>query len=259
MQLAGKIALVTGAANGIGQAIAMGLARAGADLAVTDIDAAGLAALKGEIEALGRRAVTIEADMGDVAAIDKAVATCVETLGRIDVLVNNAGVTRRAHIMDLEEADWDRIFRVNGKGVFFCMQRAAREMIGQGGGRIVNIASIAGKGYGGASNVIYAGSKGAVIAMTRLAALQLGGNNITVNAVCPGITRTAIYQGIIERDAEREGVPVEKVLDRALQTIPLRRANEPEDVANLVRFLASDQARNITGQSYNIDGGLVPD
>jgi NAD(P)-dependent dehydrogenase (short-subunit alcohol dehydrogenase family) len=259
MQLKGRCALVTGAANGIGRAIAIGLGKAGADVAISDLDAGGLAAAKGEIEGLGVKCVTIEADAGDVAAIDGMVSRTVAELGKIDVLVNNAGVTRRAYIMDLVEADWDRIMRVNGKGVFFCMQRAAQEMIKQGGGRIINIASIAGKGYSGSSNVIYAGSKGAVISMTRLAASQLGRHNINVNAVCPGITATAIYNAIIEEDAKKSGLPLEEVRAKALETIPIRRANEPEDIAAMVVYLASDGARNVTGQSFNIDGGLVPD
>lgn len=259
MQLQGRSALVTGAAKGIGRAIAITLAGQGADIAASDIDAAELASLKADVEALGVKCIAVEADAGDVAAIDGMVAETVSALGKIDILVNNAGVTRRAQIMDLEEADWDRIMRVNGKGVFFCMQRAAREMIKQGGGRIINIASIAGKGYHGSSNVIYAGSKGAVIAMTRLASSQLGPHNINVNAVCPGITATAIYNAIIETDAKRLGLPVEEVQAKALETVPIRRANEPEDVAAMVAYLASDGARNVTGQSFNIDGGLVPD
>lgn len=258
-QLGGRAALVTGAANGIGKAIALGLAKAGANVAASDIDAGNLEALKREVEALGVTCVTVQADAGDVGAINTMVETTVATFGKIDVLVSNAGVTRRAHIMDLTEADFDRINRVNTKGVFFCMQRAAREMIGQGGGRIINIASIAGKGYKGSSNVIYAGTKGAVIAMTRLAASQLGQHNINVNAVCPGITATAIYNGIIESDAKRLGLPIEEVRAKALETIPLRRANEPEDIADMVVFLASDAARNVSGQSFNVDGGLVPD
>lgn len=259
MQLQGRSALVTGAAKGIGRAIAIELARQGANVAASDIDASDLMAVKTEVEALGVKCITIEADAGDVTAIDRMVGETVSELGKIDVLVNNAGVTRRAHIMDLEEGDWDRIMRVNGKGVFFCMQRAAQEMIKQGGGRIINIASIAGKGYHGSSNVIYAGSKGAVIAMTRLASSQLGPHNINVNSVCPGITATAIYNGIIEADAQQLGLPVEEVRAKALETVPIRRANEPGDVAAMVVYLASDGARNVTGQSFNIDGGLVPD
>jgi len=161
--------------------------------------------------------------------------------------------------MDLTEADFDRINRVNTKGVFFCMQRAAEQMISQGGGRIINMASIAGKGFVGSSNVIYAGTKGAVISMTRLAANQLGPHNITVNAVCPGVTETAIYAEIMSRDAEKLGLPEEEVRKKALEKVPLRRSNTPDDIADMCVFLASDRARNVSGQSLHVDGGLVPD
>lgn len=259
MQLQGQSVLVTGAANGIGRAIALGMAEAGADVAAADLDKANVSTLRAEIESLGRKCLTIEADAGDVAAIDAMVSQTVEAFGKLDAIVNNAGVTRRAQIMDLTEDDFDRMNRVNTKGVFFCMQRAAREMIKQGGGRIINIASIAGKGFAGSSNVIYAGTKGAVIAMTRLGAIQLGPHNITVNAVCPGVTETAIYDGLMASDAERLGIPESEVRAKALEKIPLRRSNTPSDVANMCVFLASDAARNVSGQSLHVDGALVPD
>lgn len=259
MQLQGRSALVTGAANGIGRAIALAMARAGADVAACDLDKANVSTLKPEIEALGRRFIAIEADVGDVAAVDAMVSQTVEALGKVDIIVNNAGVTRRAHIMDLTEADFDRTFRVNAKGVFFCMQRAAVEMIKQGGGRIINIASIAGKGFAGSSNVIYAGTKGAVISMTRLAAVQLGPHNINVNAVCPGIVETAIYDEIMASDAAKLGIPEAEVRAKALEKVPLGRANAPSDIADMCVFLASDAAYNVSGQSLHVDGALVPD
>src|SRR5204862_917836 len=173
-----KIVLVTGAGAGIGRATALAMAAGGAVLAAADIDrdAAGRTSAdcnEGRTVGNNRRAIAIEADCGDVASIDRMIAQAVAGLGRLDVIVNNAGVTRFADIMDLTEADWDRIHRVNAKGVFFCLQRAAREMIRQfeadgGGGRIINIASISGRGYAGASNAsnaTYAASKGAVISL----------------------------------------------------------------------------------------------
>lgn len=259
MHLKGRTALVTGAAHGIGRASAIALADQGCDIAASDIDAEGLGELEKEIMSAGGRFVAIKADMGDLVDIDRMVKTTVGEFERIDILVNNAGVTRAAHIMELEEADWDRIMRINGKGVFFVMQRVAREMMSQGGGRIINMASIAGKGFAGASNVIYAGSKGAVIAMTRMAALQLAEHNITVNAVCPGITATAIFKGIVERNAKNAGVSYDEMNTKMVANVPLKRANEPEDVAAMVVYFASDGARNVTGQTLNIDGGLIPD
>jgi NAD(P)-dependent dehydrogenase (short-subunit alcohol dehydrogenase family) len=257
MELANKIAVVTGAGQGIGRACALKLAEAGADIVSADINGETAAATATAAEALGRRALAITADLGDVGEIDRMIAATVAEFGRVDIIVNNAGVTRRADIMELNEADWDRIHRVNAKGVFFCMQRAAAEMIKQGGGRIINIASIAGKGFHGTSNAIYAASKGAVLAMTKTAAQQLGGYDINVNSICPGITRTEIYKGIVERDAEKTGRPVAEVEKAALAAVPIRRANEPEDIGDMAVFLASPRSRNITGQSFNIDGGLI--
>ncbi len=161
--------------------------------------------------------------------------------------------------MELTEADWDRIHRVNAKGVFFCLQRVAREMIPRRGGRIINIASIAGKGYAGTSNAAYAASKGAVISLTRTAAQQLAQHDINVNAVCPGVTRTALSEANLRVRAEQEGLAVDEMERQRVREIPLGRANEPEDISAMVVFLASDGARNITGQSFNVDGGLIPE
>jgi NAD(P)-dependent dehydrogenase (short-subunit alcohol dehydrogenase family) len=257
--LGGRVAIVTGAGHGIGHATALALADAGADVAAADLDGAAAEKTAAGVAARGRRSLAIATDVGDLASIDSMVGRVAASFGRIDVLVNNAGVTRRAYIMDLTEADWDRIMRVNAKGVFFCLQRVAREMIPRRSGVIVNIASIAGKGYAGASNAIYAGSKGAVIGMTRLAALQLARHNITVNAICPGTTVTALSNDNLATRAREEGVTVEEMARRRNAAIPLGRPNEPEDVAALAVFLASPGARNITGQSLNVDGGIIFD
>src|SRR6476619_2786445 len=211
MQLSDRIALVTGAGQGIGKASALALAAAGADVVAVDIDGQTAKDTTGAITAKGRRGLSIQADMGSVQDIDRMVAEAIAAFGRIDILVNNAGVTRRAYIMDLTEEDWDRIHRVNAKGVFFCLQRVAREMIPRRSGTIINIASIAGKGYAGTSNAIYAASKGSVISLTRTAALQLGQHDINVNAVCPGIVRTSLYLNMIAEIARKEGVRVEEI------------------------------------------------
>ncbi|MEZ5263996.1 MAG: SDR family oxidoreductase [Acidimicrobiales bacterium] len=185
------------------------------------------------------------------------VEAVVASHGRLDVVVNNAGVTKSLGFFDVGEADWDRIYSVNAKGLFFVMQAAAKAMRdGGGGGRIVNIASIAGKGYRGTSNVAYAGTKGAVIAMTRIAASQLARFGINVNAICPGVTRTALFDQVIDELVERLGGTRDEAEARAVRSIPLRRANEPADIAALAVYLASEPARNVTGQSWNVDGGL---
>jgi NAD(P)-dependent dehydrogenase (short-subunit alcohol dehydrogenase family) len=258
MELSGQVAIVTGGGQGIGKAAAAALAAAGADVAVADINGASATETAAAIAATGRRAVAVQADVGSVRDIDRMVAETLAAFGRVDILVNNAGVTRRAYIMDLTEEDWDRIFRVNAKGVFFCLQRVAREMIPRRSGRIINIASIAGKGFAGTSNAIYAASKGAVLSLTKTAAQQLARHDINVNAVCPGIVRTAIYADIVRTVAEKEGVSTEEIERRGVQSVPLQRANEPEDIAAMIVFLASPGSRNITGQSFNVDGGLVP-
>jgi NAD(P)-dependent dehydrogenase (short-subunit alcohol dehydrogenase family) len=258
-----KIVLVTGAGAGIGRAIALAMAEQGAVVAAADIDADAAGRTAAEASGKTPGAIAIEADCGDLLSIDRMVARTMAELGRLDAIVNNAGVTRYAYIMDLTEADWDRIHRVNAKGVFFCLQRAAREMIRQfeadgSGGRIINMASISGRGYPGASNAAYAASKGAVIALTKMAATQLGRYNINVNSICPGVTRTELgTRNAVNRAAER-GITIEQMQQEQEAAIPIRRANTPDDIAALAVFLASPGARNITGQSINVDGGLVP-
>ena len=258
MILKDKVVLVTGSGAGIGEAIVVAMAEAGAQIVSVDIDGDAAQAAADKAGEFQVKTAAIQADVGELDDIDRMVNVTVEQFGRLDVIVNNAGVTRRAYIMDLTEEDWDRIHRVNAKGVFFCLQRAARQMIEQGGGCIINTASIAGRGYAGTSNAAYAASKGAVIALTKTASQQLGRHNINVNAICPGVTRTPLSDRNLEIRAKEQGVSIEQALKNHIAPIPIGRANQPEDIAALAVFLASPGARNITGQSYNVDGGLVP-
>ncbi len=253
-ELDGKVALITGIGAGMGTGIAEAYAAAGAIVVGADIDAtAGRAVM----ERIGGPSSFVLGDVSRVSECQGLVDHVVGTHGRIDVVVNNAGVTKSLGFFDVTEADWDRIYSVNARGLFFLMQAAAVAMRDRGeGGRIVNIASIAGKGYRGTSNVAYAGTKGAVIAMTRVGASQLARFGINVNAICPGVTRTALFDQVIDELVERLGGTREEAEARAVRSIPLRRANDPADIGALAVYLASPAARNVTGQSWNVDGGL---
>ena len=256
MKLENKVAVITGAGRGMGHAMAVRFAREGSQVVVAETDRDSAEQTFAEI---GKRGLLILADISKVAEIDGLIEQTVAKLGRIDVLVNNAGVTKSLGFFDVTEADWDWMNAVNSRGLFFCMQRAAREMVKQKSGKIINIASIAGKGFRGTSNIAYAGTKGSVIAMTRIAASQLARHNINVNAICPGATRTHMYESIMQELVEKRGINEAEATRRLDAMIPLGRSNAPEDIANMAAFLASAEADNITGQSFNVDGGLMWD
>lgn len=259
MLLKDKIAIVTGAGTGMGKAIALRYAREGAHVVLAEINEASGQQAAAEVSAHDRRGLFVKTDLGKTESIHSMVAKTMETFGRIDILMNNAGVTKKLDFFEVTEADWDWIHNVNARGVFFCMQAVAREMVKNKAGKIINIASIAGKGFRGTSNISYAGSKGAVIAMTRIGASQLAKHNINVNSICPGATRTDLYDQIMKEIVQREGITEEQAIARMDASIPLRRSNSGDDIANMAAFLASDEARNITGQSFNVDGGLMWD
>lgn len=256
MRLENKVAIVTGAGRGMGNAMARRFADEGAQVVVAEIDEASA---HQTYEQIGKRGILVMTDMGSVAEINALIDKTVAQYGRLDILVNNAGVTKSLGFFDVTEDDWDWMHSINARGVFFCMQRAAREMVKQRAGKIVNIASIAGKGFRGTSNIAYAGAKGAVIAMTRIGASQLAQYNINVNAICPGATRTHLYETIQKEIVEKRGLSIEEAQRRMDASIPLGRSNSPDDIANMACFLASAEADNITGQSFNVDGGLMWD
>ncbi|MFT3721704.1 SDR family NAD(P)-dependent oxidoreductase [Pseudorhodoferax sp.] len=249
--LVDKTAVVTGAAAGIGAAIAERLAEAGAKVVLTDVNADQGEALAARLGARGLDASFIRCDVGDLDSVAAMTAQAIAAHGRIDVLVNNAGVTRKIPILDLTPADWDWIQGINTRGLFFCMQGFARHMKEMQGGAIVNIASIAGKGAKATSNASYAASKAAAIVMSRIAANELGRHGIRVNSVCPGATRTVLLDAL-----ERANPTGFKAM---LDDTALGRFATPRDIADAVLFLASDLASSITGQSLNVDNGLMWD
>ncbi|MDH3668983.1 MAG: glucose 1-dehydrogenase [Paracoccaceae bacterium] len=258
MALDGKTALVTGAGSGIGAATAIELAKAGANVAAADLDANAANETAKRTGALGQRGLAIQADIGNLSDIDAMVSTVVGELGGIDIVVNNAGVTRHGALLDITEETWDLMQNINAKGTFFCVQRVARQMVEQGrGGRIINMSSTGGKGFRGTSSPAYAASKGAIISMTYIAAVQLAPHDINVNAICPGLVDTPMLRGMLAQRSNDTGTPVQQLFEGLENMVPLGRLDDPEDVAAMAAFLAGPGGRNITGQTINIDGGLV--
>jgi len=255
----GPLSIVTGAASGIGREIALRSAKAGSTVIVADLDRAGGEATVGAIQRSGGVAYSHPVDMGDPVAIRALIVDSVAKYGPLSVLVNNAAVTSGIDFFDVAVEDWDLFFDVNARGSFFAMKYAAEEMRSTGGGSIVNMASIAGKGWSGTSNVAYASTKGAVIAMTRVAAAQLGSFGIRVNAVCPGVTDTGLLRRVLEARAQGGGPSIADQMGALEMLSSLRRVNSPSDVAAAVLFLASAAAAGITGQSINVDSGVLWD
>jgi NAD(P)-dependent dehydrogenase (short-subunit alcohol dehydrogenase family) len=251
MLLKGKKVLVTGAAAGIGQSIAKRMSEEGATLALADIKEKEGRALETQLRKDGGTAFFIPVDLANVASIRKMVETAIARMGQIDVLVNNGGVTQRLGLFEIDEEKWDWIQSINTRGLFFCLQTVALHMKERRSGKIINMASIGGKGVKGTSNASYSASKAAAIAIARVAAQELGPFNINVNSVCPGLTRTEMLA-----DLEKANPAL---LDSVRSMAALKRINEPVDVANAVVFLSSSLADNITGQSLNVDSGILWD
>lgn len=243
-RLEGKIALVTGAGQGIGRAIAETLAREGADIVVCGRTPAPLEACVAAVTALGRRALAIPTDVGSREAVDACVARTIETFGKIDILVNNAGVTRDKLLIRMSDEDWDAVLQTNLKGAFLFSRAAARPMMKQRAGVIIQIASIIGL-IGNAGQCNYAASKGGLIAMTKSLAKELASRGIRVNAVAPGFIVSKMT----------DALPAE-VREQMLANTPLGRLGVPEDVAKTVAFLASDDASYVTGQVLSVNGGM---
>jgi 3-oxoacyl-[acyl-carrier protein] reductase len=246
MRLANKVAVVTGGSRGIGRGIALKLASEGARVVVNyrtnSAAAEGVVAL---VREQGGEAIAVQADVSQVAEAQRLIKTAIETYGRLDILVNNAGTTRDMLIMLMKESDWDLVINTNLKSAFNCCKVAARTMMKQRYGRIINITSVSGlAGQAGQTN--YSASKAGLIGFTKALAKELGPRNITANAVAPGFVYTDLTADLSQ-----------EMRDLALQMTPLGRFGTPEDMANAVAFLASDEAGFITGQVLSVDGGLV--
>ena len=246
MHLDGKTALVTGASRGIGRAIAIRLASEGASVAINYAGNAKAAEeVKSIIEAAGGKAMLVQADVSSAESVEAMIKEVVEAFGGIDILVNNAGITRDGLLMRMKEEDWDAVINTNLKGVFYCTKAVSKLMMKKRAGRIVNMASVVGL-TGNAGQANYAAAKAGVIGFSKTMAKELASRGITVNMVAPGYI-----------DTDMTAVLSESVRETMVSGIPLGRAGTPEDVANAVLFLVSDNASYITGQVINVDGGMV--
>lgn len=242
--LKGKVAIVTGGAQGIGRAIALKLARHGADVAISDINMEKAQDTAREIEALNVRSLAIKANVADVNDVEQMVKKTVDKLGKIDILVNNAGITKDNVLLRMKPEDWDQVMEVNLKGTYMCTKAALKFMFRQKSGRIVNIASITGL-MGNAGQANYSASKAGIIGFTKAVAREYANRGITVNAVAPGFIDTAMTQAIPEKERET-----------LIKQIPLERLGTVDDVASAVYFLVSDLSSYITGQVINVNGGM---
>ena len=257
MELGGQTAIVTGAGRNIGRAIALELAGMGADVVVAEVDEASGKRTAEEVRERGRKALALPTDVTRLADLQAMADRTVAEWGRIDILVNNAGIHRSAYTADVTEDDWDRLLAVNAKGVFFASQAVLRHMVKARHGNIISVASMAGK-MGLKTSLVYGITKAAVISMTKSLAVAHAGDGIRANCVCPGIVETdMIFQ--IDREAGEKlfGLKPGEYLKQRVEQIPLGRIEAPEDVANVVGFLASGKSSYMTGQAINVTGGLV--
>jgi NAD(P)-dependent dehydrogenase (short-subunit alcohol dehydrogenase family) len=245
--LSGRSALVTGGARGLGRAIALGMARHGADVAVVDTDATGAEATAEAVRAIGRRGAGWACDVGDEAEVDAAVVRTLDAFGAIDILVNNAGITRRIALFDWQASDWDEVIRVNQVGTFLMARAVGRQMVDRRRGSIVNVSALGGGLVGlGRGNAIYCTTKGAIVALTRDLAAEWAHLGVRVNAIAPGWFATEMNAPLLKNP---------ELVDRIIDRVPLGRLGAPEDVVGPVVFLASDASAMITGHVLPIDGG----
>ena len=247
MDLTDKVAIVTGSARGIGRAIALKLAEVGADVVVNDIEAAAesLESVVKEIKALNRQSLAVIADVSSPEDVTHLIETAVREFGKVDILVNNAGVTRDQLLMKMTDEEWDTVLNIDLKSAFLCTRAVIRHMLRQRSGRIISIASVVGM-VGNAGQANYASAKAGVIGLTKSIAKEVGSRGITVNAIAPGYIQTKMTEQL--NDDQRQEM---------LKHIPLASLGTPRDVAEAVAFLASEEARYITGHVLNVDGGMA--
>lgn len=241
----GKVAVVTGAARGIGQEISKRLAQEGADVALCDLQAEWLAETAGIVEGLGRKALSLAVDVGDSEAVNACINEVIKVFGKVDIMVNNAGITKDTLLVRMSDDDWDAVLRVNLKGTFLFSRAVAKHMMKQRSGAIINIASISGV-IGTAGQANYAASKAGVIALTKSTANELAARGVRANAIAPGFISSKMTDALSE-----------DVRKQYLSRIPLGRFGTVEDIANAVVFLASEQSSYMTGQTLHVNGGMV--
>ena len=251
-KLDGRSALITGAASGIGRAIAVRLAKEGCDVAVVDVNRAGAEETAALVTREGRRGIAITADVSDYEQVSAAVAETIGTFGKLDLLYNNAGIVRIGSVAESTLEEWNTVFRINVNGVFHGCKAAIPHMVERGSGRIINTASWYGK-IGKANYAAYCASKSAVIGLTQSLAAELAPHKINVNAVCPGTTVETAMRDEADRRSVEQGLATAKERE---SLIPLGRVGYPDDIARVAVFLASDEASYMTGQAINITGGL---
>jgi meso-butanediol dehydrogenase/(S,S)-butanediol dehydrogenase/diacetyl reductase len=256
MELKGQIAIVTGGGRGIGRAIALELGRQGADIVIAELDQAGAKRTAEEVGALGRRSLATTTDVTSRADLRAMVDRAKAEFGRIDILINNAGIYRAASTLDVTEDHWDAIMNINAKAVFFTTQAVLPTMMAQRSGAIVSLASMAGK-IGSKTNLPYNASKAAVVSMTKSLALAHAGDGIRVNCVCPGFVETDMWTMVSRDQGKLLGMTPEEFTRQRAASVPLGRMEKPEDVAHVVAFLAGPRSGYMTGQALSVDGGLV--
>jgi 3-oxoacyl-[acyl-carrier protein] reductase len=244
LKLAGRVALVTGAAQGIGKAVALLLARNGADIAVSDINLEKAEETAYKIKSIGRKALAIKGDVANWNDVERMVELILEKFAKVDILVNNAGITRDKLILRMTEEDWDAVLNVNLKGTFHCTKAVVRHMAKQRSGKIVNIASVVGE-MGNAGQANYSASKAGVIGLTKTIAREFAQRGININAIAPGYIETPMTEALPE-----------KAKEELKRLIPMERLGKPEDVAEAVLFLVSEESSYITGQVLNVNGGI---